>query len=309
MARRRWEPLHRSLCAVSLDEPVVARAARAGRRLGSPTEPDVPRSSTGPWRRSRGIVHLVGAGPGDPELLTLRAVRLMREADVVVYDYLVSDEVLGFVNPRAERIYAGKRQACHALSQDEINKLLVALARRGKRVVRLKGGDPFIFGRGGEEAEFCARHGVRFEVVPGVTSASGAAAYSGIPLTHRESSRAVVFVTGHLKDGTSDLDWPMLARPRQTVVIYMGITRVAEICRELVAHGLDPSTPAAAIERATAPEQRVVAATVGTLAAATAAARVKPPALIVVGEVVSLRDRLDSQVASIAGLERAAAAS
>jgi uroporphyrin-III C-methyltransferase/precorrin-2 dehydrogenase/sirohydrochlorin ferrochelatase len=309
MARRRWEPLHRSLCAVSLDDPVVARAGWAGRRLGSPAEPDVPRLSTGPWRGGRGLVYLVGAGPGDPELLTLRAVALMREAEVVVHDYLVSDEVLGFVNPRAERIYAGKRQGCHALSQDEINKLLVALARRGKRVVRLKGGDPFIFGRGGEEAEFCARHGVRFEVVPGVTSASGAAAYSGIPLTHRETSRAVVFVTGHLKDGTCDLDWPMLARPRQTVVIYMGITRVAEICRELVAHGLDPSTPAAAIERATTPEQRVVAATVGTLAAATAGARVKPPALIVVGEVVSLRDRLDSQVASIAGLERAAAAS
>jgi uroporphyrin-III C-methyltransferase/precorrin-2 dehydrogenase/sirohydrochlorin ferrochelatase len=238
-------------------------------------------------------VYLVGAGPGDPELLTLRAARLMREAEVVVYDYLVSDAVLGFVNPRAERIYAGKQQGCHALSQDEINRLLLALARRGRRVLRLKGGDPFIFGRGGEEAEFLAQHGVRFEVVPGVTSASGAAAYAGIPLTHRDHARAVVFVTGHLKNGSSDLDWPMLARPRQTVVIYMGVTRLAEICSELVAHGLDPATPAAVIERATAPQQRVFAGTVGTLPTTAAAARVKPPALIVVGEVVSLRSSLD----------------
>ena len=309
MSRPRAIALRRTLCTVSAD--ILPRPRRAGRdtraalldEIVSPCVV-VPRS-----RNPRGVVHLVGAGPGDPELLTLRAVRLMRAADVVVHDHLVSDEVLGFVNPRAERIYAGKRQGCHALSQDEINRLLVALARRGKRVLRLKGGDPFIFGRGGEEAEFCVRHGVPFEVVPGVTSASGASAFAGIPLTHRDHAGAVVFVTGHLKDGSSGLDWAMLARPRQTVVIYMGITRIAEICRELVAHGLDPSTPAAAIERATTPRQRVVAATVATLAAATADALVKPPALIVVGEVVALRDSLESRTAWMSGRDRAQVAS
>jgi uroporphyrin-III C-methyltransferase len=211
-----------------------------------------------------------------------------------VYDYLVSDAILEFLNPRAERIYAGKQQGCHALSQDEINKLLVGLARRGRRVLRLKGGDPFVFGRGGEEAEFLAQRGVRFEVVPGVTAASGAASYAGIPLTHRDHARSVVFVTGHLKDGSRELDWPMLARPQQTVVIYMGVTRLVEICRELAAHGLDPATPAAVIERATTPRQRVITGTVGTLPAIAAAERVKPPALIVVGEVVSLRTVLET---------------
>jgi uroporphyrin-III C-methyltransferase/precorrin-2 dehydrogenase/sirohydrochlorin ferrochelatase len=288
MARRRWEPLHRSLCAVTREDPrAVERRSRAVERDGVAAQLGIAA-----WQRSRGVVYLVGAGPGDPDLLTLRAARLMRTAEVVVYDYLVSDSILECINPRAERIYAGKQQACHALSQDEINTLLVALARRGRRVLRLKGGDPFVFGRGGEEAEFLARHGVRFEVVPGVTSASGASSYAGIPLTHRDHARAVVFVTGHLKDGSSELDWPMLARPKQTVVIYMGVTRLAEICGRLVAHGLDPATPAAVIERATTPSQRVVSGTVGTLPATAKAERVKPPALIVVGEVVALRDAL-----------------
>ena len=276
MARRRREPLQRSLCAVSLDE----RLLPSGRgERDAVAVPDGSRWHAAPWRPARGVVYLVGAGPGDPELLTLRAARLMREAEVVVYDYLVSDAVLGLVNPRAERIYAGKQQGCHALSQNGINQLLVALARRGRRVLRLKGGDPFIFGRGGEEAEFPrAARRCASKSCPASPRASGAAAYAGIPLTHRDHARAVVFVTGHLKNGSSDLDWPMLARPRQTVVIYMGVTRLAEICSELVAHGLDPATPAAVIERATAPQQRVVAGTVGTLPTTAAAARVKPPA-------------------------------
>jgi uroporphyrin-III C-methyltransferase len=287
MARRRWHPPHRSLCAIEI----------AG----------VPASwAAAPWRRVRGVVYLVGAGPGDPDLLTLRAARLLREAEVVVYDYLVGTAVLELVNPRAERIYAGKQQGCHAMSQDAINDLLVALARRGRRVVRLKGGDPFIFGRGGEEAEHLVRNGVRFEVVPGVTSASGASAYAGIPLTHRDCARAVVFVTGHVKDGAGEPDWPMLARPQQTVVIYMGVTRLAEICGKLVQHGLDPATPAAVIERATTAAQRVVAGTVGSLAALAEAERVKPPALIVVGEVVGLRLRLDWLGACEPALEAAA---
>jgi uroporphyrin-III C-methyltransferase len=303
MARRRREPLQRSLCAVSLEEQL--RPAGRGERDAIAAMDGSRWHAALRWP-ARGVVYLVGAGPGDPELLTLRAARLMREAEVVVYDYLVSDAVLGFVNPRAERIYAGKQQGCHALSQDGINQLLCALARRGKRVLRLKGGDPFIFGRGGEEAEFLAARGVRFEVVPGVTAASGASACAGIPLTHRDHARAVVFVTGHLKDGSCELDWPMLARPRQTVVIYMGVTRIAEICGQLVAHGLAAATPAAVVEKATTPSQRVVTATVGTLAEVAAAAGVRPPALIVIGEVVALRPALDGLATR--GLQLATAA-
>jgi len=285
MPRNRWEPRQRHRCEVSLEERFV-RVRRARGDTGAAW----PATAFG---STRGIVYLVGAGPGDPELLTVRAARVMRNVDTVVYDYLVSEAVLALVDRRAERIYAGKRQGCHALSQEEINRLLVTLAGRGKRVLRLKGGDPFIFGRGGEECEFLFAHGVPFEVVPGVTSASGASCYAGIPLTHRDCARAVVFATGHLKDGSADLDWDALARPQQTVVIYMGITRLAEICRELVTHGASPDLPAAAIERATTAQQRVVAATLATLPERAATAGVRPPALIVVGEVVKLRARLD----------------
>jgi uroporphyrin-III C-methyltransferase len=277
MPRNRQEPPPRHRCEASI-EALGEPGARAWRARAS-----------GGGRR--GIVYLVGAGPGDPELLTLRAARLLREAEAVVYDYLVSEEVLALASPRAERIYAGKRQGCHALSQPEINKLLVALARRGRRVVRLKGGDPFIFGRGGEECEFLADHGVPFEVVPGVSAASGAACYAGIPLTHRDCARAVVFATGHLKDGSSELDWEALARPNQTVVIYMGVTRLAEICRELVAHGANPGLPAAVIERATTDRQRVVSGTLAALPELAARVGVRPPGLIVVGEVVRLREQ------------------
>jgi len=244
-------------------------------------------------RRERGVVYLVGAGPGDPELLTLRAVRRIREAQVAVYDHLVSDAVLSLLPKGCERIYAGKERGNHALPQEEINKLLVALARNGSRVVRLKGGDPYVFGRGGEEAEFLARYGVAFEVVPGVTSASGAAAYAGIPLTHRDCAAAVTFVTGHRRNGRCDLDYAALARPGQTLVIYMGLATIAEIRDGLVAHGLSATTPAAVIERATTPRQRVLTTTLGELVARIEAEHYCAPALVIVGEVVRLREKLD----------------
>ncbi len=240
----------------------------------------------------RGVVYLVGAGPGDPELLTLKAARLLQHADVCVYDHLVSNDVLALVRRNAELIYAGKEKSNHALPQGDINALMVALARKGKRVLRLKGGDPFIFGRGGEEMQFLAEHDVPFEVVPGVTSASGASTYAGIPLTHRDYAQACVFVTGHLKNGTCELDWEMLARRGQTVVIYMGMGQIEEICGALKAHGLPGDWPAAAIERATTPKQRVVTGTLTTLPGRVAHAALKPPALIVVGEVVKLRGEL-----------------
>jgi uroporphyrin-III C-methyltransferase/precorrin-2 dehydrogenase/sirohydrochlorin ferrochelatase len=241
----------------------------------------------------RGIVHLVGAGPGDPELLTLRAVRRIREAEVAVCDHLVGEPILSLLPAKCERIYAGKERANHALPQEEINKLLVALAREGRRVVRLKGGDPYVFGRGGEEAEFLARYGVDFEVVPGITSASGAAAYAGIPLTHRDYTAAVTFVTGHRRNGRCDLDWAALARPSQTLVIYMGLATIAEIGENLVAHGRAADTPVAVIERATTSRQRVIVATLADVSARIAEARVVAPALVIVGEVVRLREKLD----------------
>ena len=241
-------------------------------------------------QQSPGFVSLVGAGPGDPELLTLRALRVMQSASVVLYDHLVSPQLVDLVRRDAERIYVGKEQDNHALPQGEINALMARLAREGKRVVRLKGGDPFIFGRGGEEIEALLEQGIAFEVVPGITAAVGAAAYAGIPLTHRDHAQACVFVTGHLRDGTAQLDWAALTRPRQTVVVYMGVGGLAQICRGLVEHGLPASMPAALVEKATLPQQRVTEGTLASLPGQTGDAR--PPALLIVGEVVSLRRRL-----------------
>ena len=256
-----------------------------------------------------GKVYLVGAGPGDPELLTLRAARLLNECDVVVYDHLVGDGVMDLVPRRVERLYVGKERANHSMAQPDINRLLVQLAHQGRHVVRLKGGDPFVFGRGGEELQTLAAAGVPFEVVPGITAACGVASYAGIPLTHRDHAQTCLFVTGHLKDGTCDLDWPALARPRQTVVIYMGLGGLAEICRQLAAHGLSADTPAAVVQQGTTADQRVVAGTLADLPARVAAAGLKSPCLTIVGEVVSLHAELAWFAGAAAAAPQAAALS
>jgi uroporphyrin-III C-methyltransferase/precorrin-2 dehydrogenase/sirohydrochlorin ferrochelatase len=242
---------------------------------------------------AEGEVYLVGAGPGNPELLTFAALRLMQQADVVLHDALVSPEIMELCRRDAQRIYVGKQRALHTLRQEEINALLVKLAREGKRVLRLKGGDPYVFGRGGEEIETLAASGVRFRVVPGVTAACGVAAYAGIPLTHRDYAQSCVLVTGHLKDGTMNLDWHGLARPRQTVVVYMGLLGLKELCERLVEHGMPTDMPAAVVQQATRPQQRVVTGTLADLAERVEAAALKPPTLVIVGDVVKLRDTLN----------------
>jgi uroporphyrin-III C-methyltransferase/precorrin-2 dehydrogenase/sirohydrochlorin ferrochelatase len=240
-----------------------------------------------------GEVYLVGAGPGDPDLLTFRALRLLQMADVIVYDRLVAPPILELARREAERVYVGKERDKHTLSQENINQLLVRLAREGKRVVRLKGGDPFIFGRGGEEISTLMENGVSFQVVPGITAASGCATYSGIPLTHRDYAQSVVFVTGHLQDGSVDLNWKALAHPNQTIVFYMGLHGVGVVSAQLIEHGLPATTPVALIQQGTTQNQRVIIADLQSLEQTVKREAVKPPTIIIVGEVVRLHEKLE----------------
>jgi uroporphyrin-III C-methyltransferase/precorrin-2 dehydrogenase/sirohydrochlorin ferrochelatase len=239
-----------------------------------------------------GEVYLVGGGPGDPDLLTFKALRLMQQADIVLYDRLVSKEVLNLVRRDATRIYVGKTAGDHPVTQDNINQKLVDYALEGNRVVRLKGGDPFIFGRGGEEIETLAEQGIPFQVVPGITAASGCASYAGIPLTHRDYAQSVRFIAGHLRSGKMDLNWPELVQPNQTLVFYMGLNGMETICEQLKQHGLDAQTPAALIEKGTTDRQQVFIGDLDSLPDIVRKAGAKAPTLIVVGHVVSLQDKL-----------------
>lgn len=240
-----------------------------------------------------GEVFLIGAGPGDPDLLTFKALRLLQKANVVVYDRLVPDVIVDLARRDAERIYVGKRCNAHSLSQEAISQLLTKLAAKGRTVARLKGGDPFVFGRGGEEIEALAAAGVPFQVVPGITAASGCAAYAGIPLTHRDHAQSVRFVTGHTRNGCLDLDWEKLACTRETLVFYMGLANVETICAELRRHGMAGTTPAALIEKGTMPQQRVHIGTLNDLPAQVVSVGAASPALLIVGGVVSLRLQVD----------------
>ncbi|NBB09647.1 siroheme synthase CysG [Pseudomonas sp. SLFW] len=276
-----WEDVFQGPIA---DRQLAGQGAEAERLLQAKIDGDAPSAS--------GEVYLVGAGPGDPDLLTFKALRLMQQADVVLYDRLVAPAILELCRRDADRIYVGKQRADHALPQDQINQQLVALAKQGKRVVRLKGGDPFIFGRGGEEIEELAANGIPFQVVPGITAASGCAAYAGIPLTHRDYAQSVRFVTGHLKNNTTDLPWKDLVSPAQTLVFYMGLIGLPIICSELVKHGRSADTPAALIQQGTTTNQRVFTGTLANLPQLVAEHEVHAPTLVIVGEVVTLRDKL-----------------
>jgi uroporphyrin-III C-methyltransferase / precorrin-2 dehydrogenase / sirohydrochlorin ferrochelatase len=241
---------------------------------------------------NHGEVYLVGGGPGDPDLLTFRALRLMQQADVVLYDRLVAPEILELVRKDADRIFVGKQRDQHALPQEEINKLLVNLARAGKRVLRLKGGDPFIFGRGGEEIESLSSEGIPFQVVPGITAAGGCSSYAGIPLTHRNYAQSCIFVTAHMKDGSMNLNWDALIQPKQTIAVYMGTHGLDVLCSELVKRGLPADLPAAIVQQGTTQKQRVFTGTLKTLPQINTMNEVKPPSMIIIGEVVKLHEKL-----------------
>lgn len=282
------QPARRGLWERFLDSP-AAEAALQGDTLSA----EAAFSALLDERPPGGEVYLVGAGPGDPDLLTFRALRLMQQCDVVLYDRLVAPEILERVRRDAERVFVGKRRNQHTVPQDEINAELVRRAQVGQRVLRLKGGDPFIFGRGGEEIGELAAHGIPFQVVPGITAASGCAAYAGIPLTHRDHAQTCIFVTGHARaDGQLSLPWDTLTRRGQTVVVYMGLGTLETLCRQFIAHGAPPQRPAALIVEGTRPQQRVIAATLSELPAAVAEAQVEGASLLIVGDVVRLRGQL-----------------
>ena len=247
------------------------------------------------WKTPKGEVYLVGAGPGDPELLTLKALRLMQQADVVIYDRLVSAPILELCRRDAEKVYVGKARSNHAVPQEGINDLLVKYAQQGKRVCRLKGGDPFIFGRGGEEIQELFASGISFQVVPGITAASGCSAYAGIPLTHRDYAQSVRFLTGHLKEGSPELPWNELVYEHQTLVLYMGLVGLEKICQKLIEHGQRPNMPVALISKGTTPEQKVVIGTLADIASKVAEHQIQAPTLTIIGEVVSLREQLQWQ--------------
>ena len=247
------------------------------------------------WKAPKGEVYLVGAGPGDPELLTLKALRLMQQADVVIYDRLVSPPILDLCRRDAEKIYVGKARSNHSVPQDGINALLVEYAAQGKRVCRLKGGDPFIFGRGGEEIQELFAAGVAFQVVPGITAASGCSAYAGIPLTHRDYAQSVRFLTGHLKEGSPELPWNELVYENQTLVLYMGLVGLEKICAQLIAHGQRPNMPVALISKGTTPDQKVVVGTLADIASKVTEHQIQAPTLTIIGEVVKLREQLQWQ--------------
>ncbi|HHB92443.1 MAG TPA: uroporphyrinogen-III C-methyltransferase [Thioploca sp.] len=282
--RRFWEKVLQGSIAESLLAGNKDIATQAIEKLLTKTadEPD-----------GQGEVYLVGGGPGDPDLLTFRALRLMQQADVVLYDRLVSEGVLNLVRFEAERIYVGKAPTNHVVPQYEINKLLIKLAKQGKRVLRLKGGDPFLFGRGGEEIETLMDEGIPFQIVPGITAATGSSAYAGIPLTHRDHAQSCMFVTGHLKDNTMNLNWTALSQPNQTVVIYMGLRGLPIITKELIKHGMPANKPAALIQKATTQDQRVLIGNIETLPDIVAKADIKLSSIIIIGDVVKLRKKLD----------------
>lgn len=244
------------------------------------------------WKQPKGEVYLVGAGPGDPELLTLKALRLMQQADVVIYDRLVSQPIMDLCRRDAEKIYVGKARSNHAVPQEGINALLVKYASEGKRVCRLKGGDPFIFGRGGEEIQELFAAGVAFQVVPGITAASGCSAYAGIPLTHRDYAQSVRFLTGHLKEGSPELPWNELVYQNQTLVLYMGLVGLEKICEKLIAHGQRPDMPVALVSKGTTPGQKVVVGTLADIASKVSEYQIQAPTLTIIGDVVSLREQL-----------------
>ena len=244
-------------------------------------------------KKCEGEVYLVGAGPGDPDLLTFRALRLMQQADIALYDRLVHPSIIDLIRRDAQKIYVGKQRDNHTVRQEEINDLLVKYAKEGNRVLRLKGGDPFIFGRGGEEIDSLVDNNISFQVVPGITSASGCSAYSGIPLTHRDHAQSCIFVTGHLKEGKLELNWEKLIQPNQTIVFYMGLVSIDIICTQLVNHGLDSSTPCALVQQGTTPNQKVFISTVDKMNKLVQQKKPKAPTIFIIGHVVTLRDKLN----------------